>query len=394
MTAIDFGVNVIGFISGKLGLGVAARATIASLVQCGVPVAGVDIILSEGRSNADMTWNHLCVGPGPDGRLPHAVNIVHVNPVEAASLKTNYPAFFESSYNIIVPFWELSRVPQSWIPLLAEYDLVLAASSHISAAMTKVSSTPVRPYRMGIQAKLPPAIDGRARFSLPRDHFIFAMSFDTNSGLSRKNSIGAIRAFDLAFEGRPDVSLMVKVNGATRSPELTALLERLGRSPRHHVITDYLSYADVLGLYDACDAYLSLHRAEGLGYGMMEAMALGKPVIATGWSGNMDFMDETNSCPVRFTLTPVVERNPEYDPIRVGEPCLWAEPDLHHAITLMRRVRNDVEYRERISAEARRSIEERNNAFLKGRYVKEIIESYLSYRWERNASLAGELLLV
>lgn len=389
MSAVDFGVNVIGFISGKLGLGVAARATVASLVRCGVPTACVDIQLPDGRSNADTTWAHLNIRDAT--RLPHPVNIVHVNPVEAAGILASYPQFFEGNYNIIVPFWELSRVPQNWVPLLSDYHMVLAPSTHIAAAINGMSSVPVRMYPMGTAAEATGATDGQ-RPGGSRERFVFATSFDTGSGLNRKNAVGTIRAFDLAFEGKSDVQLVVKVNGQVRNAEFSAQLRRMQNSSRYRVITDYLPYAELLALYDSCDAYLSLHRAEGLGLGMMEAMALGKPVIATGWSGNMDFMNETNSCPVRFRLTPVVDRHDAYSNLRADDVGLWAEPDLLHAVTLMRRVRNDVEYRERIAAAARRSIDERNRSFFGGQYIKEIVESYLAHVWEQRQDLVADEL--
>jgi hypothetical protein len=380
MSAGDFGVNVIGFISGRLGLGVAARATVASFVRCGVPTACVDLVLPDGRSNADTTWAYLNISDATS--LPHPVSIVHVNPLEAAGIWNTYPQFFEGKFNIIVPFWELSRVPQSWVSVLAEYDMVLAPSAHIAAAISGLCGVPVRRYPMGIQQVAADPAAGRERFGLAKNAFIFATSFDTGSGLSRKNAIGTIRAFDLAFEGQSDVQLVMKVSGPVRSPEFNAELKRMENSPRYRIITDHLPYPEVLGLYNACDAYLSLHRAEGLGLGLMEAMGLGKPVIATGWSGNMDFMDETNSCPVRYQLTPVVDRHAAYSSLRIEDVGLWAEPDLLHAVSLMRRVKTDAAFRAQIAAQARRSIETRNKAFFGGECVTAMKQSYLAHQWE------------
>ncbi|HKU68666.1 MAG TPA: glycosyltransferase [Candidatus Baltobacteraceae bacterium] len=350
--------NVIGFVSASLGLGSAARHTISSLVSSRVPVAAVDITLPDGRSGADQTWAHLNIRS--TDALPHRINLVHLNPLHAVQVWQQFPAWFSQSVNAIVPFWELSVPPQDWIPAIAMYDLMLAPTQHIASVFRNLVSIPVRPYPLGVSS-----VQGnpsRSRFEIPPEAFAFVCAFDTDSGLNRKNSLGMIRAFDLAFHDDPTTVLVVKTNGLTKHPQLEELLARLPRE-RYVVIRDYLPYADVLNLYASCDAFLSLHRAEGLGLGLLEAMSLGKPVIATGWSGNLDFMDETCAAMVRFTLVPVVDPHPEYSQTRFQQTAFWAEADISHAVLQMRRVRQDADYRETIGREARRRAQARNAEF-------------------------------
>ncbi|WP_249009102.1 glycosyltransferase [Conexibacter sp. DBS9H8] len=342
------GVNVIGYVSGSLGLGIAARATIAALLAADVDVAVVDVSLGA-RSNADTSYHHLRVDNLQS--LPHAVNLIHYNPDDASVLWERFPAWFAGGVNCIVPFWELVDLPPGWLAPLARYDVVLAPTAHIAAAVSRAVSVPVRRFPMAADVGHVPAID-RSEFGIPEGKVAFATSWDTNSGLERKNGTGVVRAFAAALDFGADAVLVIKLNGDVTDPLFLRELSRLP-ADRVVVISDYLPYSRVLGLYAACDAYISLHRAEGLGLGIQEAMQLGKPVIATGWSGNMDFMDEECAAVVDFRLTPVVDGHPCYSPPQYPGGGLWAEPDLLVAARHIHRLAGDAAARTRLGAAAR-----------------------------------------
>jgi glycosyltransferase involved in cell wall biosynthesis len=147
--------------------------------------------------------------------------------------------------------------------------------------------------------------------------------------------------FREAFSGDDQVHLVVKVNNVQARPEGGEALERLRSDaahlgPRVTLIEEVLPYREVLQLYASCDVFVSLHRAEGLGLGLMEAMALGKPVVATGWSGNMTFMNHSNSCAVGFRLVPVEGSLAVYSPAFLKQSVCWAEPVLDEAVAWMR----------------------------------------------------------
>jgi len=377
----EAGVNVIGFVSSRLGIGTAARSTVASLVGAGVPVAIADVQLPDGRSGADLRWQHLFIRDA--SKLPYAVNLVHVNPAEAAAIRRQFPHWFSGSFTAIVPFYELPTFPEDWIPLLARYDLILAASEHIAGGIRNLCSVPVRHFPIGVEPVRVPE-RGRAYFGLPEDGCIFVFSFDTDSGLNRKNSLGALRAFMTAFSGDDRAMLVVKVNGMTRHHDLYAAAAALGPD-RLKIIEGYLPYEDVLALYAACDVFVSLHRAEGLGLGLLEAMSLGKPVIATGWSGNMDFMDDGTAMLVRYSFTPVVDEQGEYSRLRFHETPCWAEPDIADAAAAMRALYSDVTLRERLGAQAKRAAEERNRRFFSEHPATVIGHAYEA--WLRRGSV-------
>lgn len=371
-----FGVNVIGFVSARLGIGVAARASVAALVNAKIPVAVVDLELPDGRSGYDTTWSHLRITNLE--QLPHPVSLMHANPPEAEGIWQRFPAWFSQCLNCAVPFFELPDVPDSWQAHLARYDLVLAASDHIAGAIRNAISVPVRPYPIAADVKTVRPI-ARSSFGVEDSTFAFVTTWDTDSGLNRKNGIGALRAFANAFAGRPNVVLVLKVNGIARHPELErAIADMPAGSVR--VVDRYLSYEEVLGLYASCDAFISLHRAEGLGLGLMEAMLLGKPVVATGWSGNMDFMDDACAALVRYTLTPVVDTQAVYGAGLFSRAQVWAEPDLLHASSLMVRLVDDAAYRQSIARNGQRRSRARREAFFSGSVADVLSAAYASAR--------------
>jgi glycosyltransferase involved in cell wall biosynthesis len=154
----------------------------------------------------------------------------------------------------------------------------------------------------------------------------------------------------------PEALLLIRVKnafeGREESPSVQQLRHRINGHPHIRLVTEEMSYEDVISLYASCDVFVSLHRAEGLGLAMLEAMALGKPVIATGWSGNMTFMDHNSACLVRHRLVPVDGDIAAYRADNVDDTTIWAEPDVEHAAAWMKRLVTDPRLRERIGRSA------------------------------------------
>jgi glycosyltransferase involved in cell wall biosynthesis len=196
---------------------------------------------------------------------------------------------------------------------------------------------------------------------LPTDRVLFLFTFDFNSNVGRKNPEGVIDAFAKAFPQRGPASplLVLKSINIERHPEFAAHLQERVERVGGHLINAHLSQQDMANLFDACDVYVSLHRSEGFGLGMAEAMSVGKPVIATGYSGNLAFMNVANSCLVGYHLRPVTGAdhlfNPGAAPI-YPEGALWAEPDLDQAAEWMRMLAADERLRERIGQFGRETI--------------------------------------
>jgi len=212
----------------------------------------------------------------------------------------------------------------------------------------------------------------RARFGLSPDEFVFLFSFDFNSFVARKNPEAVIAAFRRAFaDGTRGVRLLIKsTNGERFRDRLDALRRDVADDPRIEVRDAFLTREEMFGLQNVADCYVSLHRSEGYGLGMAESMYLGKPVIATRYSGNLDFMDDENSLLVDFNMVPL--RRGDY-PYWKGQS--WADADAGHAASLMRRVFDDRAYASELGARGAASIRRTNSRAVCGEAVhKRLLE--------------------
>jgi glycosyltransferase involved in cell wall biosynthesis len=246
-------------------------------------------------------------------------------------------------------FWEIDAFPKKWRPALDLVDEIWVASEFVGNVIRRVTDKPVIKIPHAIRASCSRRY-ARAEFSLPEHRFLFLFTFDFDSSFERKNPLAIVEAFGRAFPAGDDrAGLVIKCVQGHGYPEKRDRLDALAaKDPRICVLDKFLSREDVYGLQSVCDAYISLHRSEGLSLGMAECMAQGKPVIATAYSGNLEFMTRDNSCLVDFALIPV--RPGEYIDYEPG--WLWADPDIDQAARYMVRVRDDPDYRSRIAERA------------------------------------------
>lgn len=343
------GINVCGYLRNESGLGAAARSYIQILEHLEVPLSLRDVSeLSANRSeDTSIDAFHL--------QHDHPVNLVCINADQHFVVRNQDPAFFADRYNIGVWFWELPSFPDEWRDRFEHYDEIWVGSSYIANALTPISPIPVVRIMPVLGAPQPgDRSRGRRRFGVA-DEFVFLFMFDCNSYIERKNPVAVIDAFRKAFPGGESARLVIKsVNGEYHTAEMALLEDAVGGDDRIMMLTDYLESSDMADLTHACDCYVSLHRAEGTGLTMAHAMAAGKPVIATGWSGNTDFMDASNSLLVRFDL---VELHRDVGPYKTGG--IWADPDVEHASALMRHVFDRPDEAAALGAAARETITSR-----------------------------------
>ena len=324
----EWGVNVAGYFNSELGVGEAARHVIDALDAAGVPVAPVGLVAPLSRQG-----HHF---PAGSRDFPFPVNLICVNadglPGFISELGTE---FAEHRYSIGLWFWEVSLFPERWTSSFDDLDEVWAATDHVAGALEAVSPIPVTKVTVPIAAPAGPLLS-RSRLGLPAG-FCYLFAFDYNSVFERKNPLALVDAFTRAFPRVGQASLVLKsINHEHARGEHDRLLAAVAHRPDIHVIDRYVSSREKNSIIAACDCYVSLHRSEGLGITMGEAMAHGRPVIATGYSGNLDFMTEENSWLVRHALVPIGPGADPYPP--EGE---WAEPDVEHAAHLMREVFDD-----------------------------------------------------
>jgi glycosyltransferase involved in cell wall biosynthesis len=277
--------------------------------------------------------NHPFVERVSDGGSAD-INIVCVNPDQFAAFAAKVgPQFFHGRYTIGVWFWEVEDFPSGFHGAFRYVDEIWVATDFMRETFLKVSPKRVFKYTLPI---LVPKIDRsltRSDLRLP-DGFLFLFSFDFLSVLERKNPVGLIEAFRRAFSpGEGPVLVIKTINGEKRTLEMEKLRYAARNRADIVLIDGYLSPIETGTLTALADCYVSLHRAEGFGLTIAEAMALGKPAIATAYSGNLEFMTADNSYLVPFRRSIV---GPEREPYPADSH--WSEPDLEQAIILLRHV--------------------------------------------------------
>ena len=350
-TRVAGGVNVFAYARGQFGLGESARLYTSAMLAEGYPVAVHDIALDIPHSMGDTSLERHF-----DTDMPYDVNLIFVNPDclddAIASIGSER---LRDRYTIACWFWELEKFPKKWLPSLSAVDEILVSSSFVGDVIRSVTDKPILHVPLPV-SQAPDSGLGRADFGLSDDAFVLLCSFDFNSFLARKNPFAVIEAFRRAFaDGRAGVNLLIKSSNGHRHPEkLREVLNAAAGDRRILVHDEVIDRSHVQALQRCTDAYVSLHRAEGFGLGLAECMRLGKPVIATAWSGNMEFMTPDNSCLIGYRLVPVGDGEyPHHDGQR------WAEPDVGQAAACMRRLADDPEFAARIGARAAQDVREK-----------------------------------
>ena len=269
--------------------------------------------------------------------------------------------FFRGRYTIGFWAWEVSAFPPQFASSFAHIDEVWVGTQHTRDAVAAVATVPV--VRIPQPVSMPDdATSAQPPAGLPGG-FRLLFAFDYLSIFERKNPLATIDAFTRAFSPGSGTSLIIKTLNHDQNPAAHArLLAAAHAHPDVHVIERRLSQSERNGLINAVDCYISLHRAEGFGYTLAESMWLGKPVIATGYSGNLDFMTDRNSYLVDHRLVPIGAGNDPYPADGV-----WAEPDVEHAAKLMRDVFENPEEAARRAQRAAAEIRSNNGLDATGR---------------------------
>ena len=328
------GVNVVGYLGTASGLGERARELVACLRADGVAVSEWPIDLD-----------------GADLPVVRKVTIAVVTAVQLASARERLPAPFVGAERLIgYFFWELGTVPDDQRWGVGMVDEIWAPTEFVREAYAAATDRPVRLAPLPVAAPQP-TLESAARS--PSEPFTFLASFDHLSVMERKNPVGAVVAFQRAFPtgdpSTPAVRLIVKtMNGARRPDAVARLHAAIGDDRRIELRDERLDVADQFALIERADALISLHRSEGLGLHLAEAMWLGTPVVATGYSGSVDLMDDSCAALVRYELIPVRHGDDAYP-----DTAWWADPDLDHAAALMRRLVRDQPWRSGLVAAAR-----------------------------------------
>jgi glycosyltransferase involved in cell wall biosynthesis len=279
--------------------------------------------------------------------------IVHANaPMLPASLMRLPRAMVDGRRIIGYWAWELPRLPPEWAIGASFVHEIWVPSQFTADAVEKLRPGRVRvvPHPVAVAPPTPSTLDRHA-FGLRDDTVVVLAVFNLASSLERKNPYAAIAAFRAAFGDRRDRLLVLKVGHPMHFPSEFANLAAAADAPNIRLEARDLPPADNHALFAAADIVLSLHRSEAFGLVLAEAMLLGKPVIATGWSGNMEYMEDESAALVGFQLVPARDRRGTYDVAH----AVWAEPDLADAVAHLRRLADDEPERRALGARGRQA---------------------------------------
>jgi glycosyltransferase involved in cell wall biosynthesis len=339
---VTAGANVLGHFCYPSGLRASVEAMSTALEAAGCPVCRRDMRTEQ---TDDPHHTDYC------GLEVHDITIIHAQPepffadaYRRADLAERTPR----TYRIAYWYWELDKVPSWWAEKARVVDEIWAATNFITDTLRRIGAAPVRTMFPGVQI---PSFTRRPREALglagTEGRFVFLFSFHMASIMERKNPLAVMQSFRQAFRSDEPVELVIKTTSSNRHAAQMAELQAAAADARITIMDRVLAPDETLSLMDSCDAYVSLHRSEGLGLTMAEAMLLGKPVIATRYSGNLDFMDDENSLLVDYKLIQLDRPVPPYD-----ASAYWADPSVDHAARLMRRVYENPDWAAELGAKA------------------------------------------
>lgn len=346
-------VSVAGLLGSATGIGEGARLCFDALRRLGYPVDGCDLTAALGGAARLDGVDGLGI---PAARPGGGTMILHLNAPQTARALMLMGRRLTTGRRVIGYWaWELPAIPPDWLSGFDHVHEVWTPSRFVADAVRPFTTMPVRVVPHPVARPRPSRLS-RADLGVPEDAFVVLTMFHLGSGFVRKNPVAAVEAFRRAFGDRTDVCLVVKAVADASLPWAECALEQaVAGAPNIRVLRKVLSAPDQAALIARSDVVLSLHRAEGFGLVLAEAMLLGRPVVATGWSGNLEFMSADSAALVGVRMVPVEDPQGAY----VQTDQLWADPDVEEAAEWLRRLAAGHELRDRLGRAAEQEAERR-----------------------------------
>ena len=372
MTANNkFGVNILGFFKYQFGIAELARLILASLEQAHIPYLINNLEALNHNIDKDLIQNI-----SNDNIYP--INIIVANASETGLvLQQKTEKYLKGKYNIGVWCWETEQFPFLEHNTVKYFNEIWTVSKFCKESINKTVKLPISVIR------LPVILPNNLSYfcsSIPKNKFVVLFTFDFLSIFERKNPLAVVEVFKKAFGNDMNALLIIKsINKKYNSQKFQIILQAIKNFNNIIIFDESLNRIDTLSLINSCDVYISLHRSEGLGLAMKEAMAMGKIVIATNYSGNLDFMSNDNSLLVRYDKVQI--------PITIRtygkQGVKWAEPDINDAVNKLKQIYTDKNLRKTIGENAKKYIEQEynvekcgNEIFQKIKHIYDSIKNY------------------
>ncbi|MEO1043414.1 MAG: glycosyltransferase [Pseudomonadota bacterium] len=338
----DESVLLCGYLKTESGVGQGARSLRHALETAGIATHTLTLMPAE----FDNTVQAERRDPT---KSRDRVAIINANADRTLDVVTRHRKKLEGQYRIGYWAWELPKFPDAWLPAIECVHEIWCPSAFVTNAVSAMTSKPVRTIPHAVEPGNGDGSHARRRLDIGDDTRVVLTTFDTRSFLARKNPAGALEAFKRAFPApkTDDVVFVMKSHGPADSAEAKRLFTDMAQSDNIISLHGVIEPDALNDLYAAADVFLSLHRSEGFGLSLARSMVEGKPVIATGWSGNIDYMTTDNSRLVEYELADVP---PSAYPFAEGQ--IWAEPSIDHAAMLLRQLIDDPEARKLLGQEA------------------------------------------
>lgn len=341
------GVALWGMLDESSGMGQCARSMAAALEQTSLPFA-----LRPLRSGAGGDGDYSPFDYALSEKREMGINLFCANAdCTGYFLRQSGAKVLKGRKNIALWAWELPEFPSRWSSAFRWYDEIWTISQYCQSSISRATEKSVKCLPLCVDPHKEQGLT-RRDFGLPEDTLLFLSMYDARSIQKRKNPLGALHTYCSAFPEGSGTALVLKVGGGLQGRKEAQILRTYAQRSDIYIIEDVLSKPRLYALMELCDVFISLHRAEGFGYPVAEAMALGKAVVVTGWSGNMDYCHKDNACCIDYTLRPLgKDATAPYDAHQ-----LWAEPDVDCATQALQRLKEDASYRKLLGANAQREI--------------------------------------
>lgn len=368
----ELGINVFGFINGEFGIAEATRLNCKAIQSVGMPISMINYDVKTNHNNNDLTFTQF------SDKAEYPINLVQVSPsVSEISNFFEYfdYSFFERKYNILYMAWESETIPEDYLLNINLFDEVWTPSEYCKKCIEKYIASPIKVIPHPIDIYLKKTDDADALHFYSEEYFNFLFIFDYNSSIQRKNVLNLIKVFRETFDGKNNNAfLTIKTSKSDKFPlEKQQIKEAIGDSVKIKIVEKIFDKNALNYVISNCDSYISLHRSEGFGLTMAEAMYFGKPVIATGYSGNLEFMNDDNSFLVSAERVSYGSDDLNYD-----SDTIWSEPSLEKASEYLQKIYQGGDVIKEKSDHARTTITQDFSLERVGKLIRERSEELIS----------------